>query len=306
MTWLVVLFILVAGAPFVVESQRRRMGNAARHAAPGEFATLSQGKTHYKWYGPETGPVILCVHGLTTPSFVWSSIATALAEDGYRVLTYDLYGRGFSDRPAGPQDSAFFLRQIGDLLRDQNVTEPVTLIGYSMGGSISTALAEERPHKVKRVVLIAPGGVKVNGMDLLQTLIAMPFVGLWTILGVYPFLLKHGVRAEANDRSSVPNIEAMQLAELNWQGFLPSVRASLRDLLARNQEALHKNLNAHDMPVLAIWGEKDTLIPLEARDILMQWNPEVMHSTIAGAGHGVTYTDTDQVLDVLRPWLAAN
>lgn len=35
---------------------------------------------------------------------------------GYRILTYDLYGRGYSDRPSGKQNREFFLQQLDDLL----------------------------------------------------------------------------------------------------------------------------------------------------------------------------------------------
>jgi pimeloyl-ACP methyl ester carboxylesterase len=65
---------------------------------------------------------------------------------GHRVLTYDLYGRGYSDRPGGEQDARFFIRQLEDLLEHQGVTQPVTLLGYSMGGAIGAAFAAKHPR----------------------------------------------------------------------------------------------------------------------------------------------------------------
>lgn len=304
MIWVFCVLILAALAPFLVESQRLRMGQSARKAAPGDIATLSQGKTHYQWYGPEDGPVVLCIHGLTTPSFVWRSIAPALAADGYRVLTYDLYGRGFSDRPRGQQDSLFFLTQINDLLRDQNINGPVMVIGYSMGAAIATALAEQHPQRVRRMALIAPAGIRMSGQDLLRKLVPVPFVGLWAILGLYPPMLRKGIQAEARRLSSVPDIGTLQLAELRWQRFLPSVHASLRDMLSGDQEKAHKALYTANLPMLAIWGGADTVIPLDAKDILAQWNPNIAHHVIEGAGHGITYTDTGHVLGALGPFLS--
>ena len=121
------------------------MDDAARAAAPGRIARLSQGATHYTWTGPENGPVAVCVHGLTTPLQAWDGIAARLAEAGYRVLAYDLYGRGYSDRPGGTQDSAFFLRQLDDLLADQGIAGDITLLGYSMGGAIAAGLPRGIP-----------------------------------------------------------------------------------------------------------------------------------------------------------------
>ena len=101
--WIVVLIVAVlaalAAVPFVQEL-RRRPPEAAH--APGRFAELSRGRTHYQWLGGARGPVAVCVHGLTTPSQVWSDYARELSDLGYRVLVYDLYGRGFPTRcPAG-------------------------------------------------------------------------------------------------------------------------------------------------------------------------------------------------------------
>lgn len=90
---------VIIGWPVFAELRRIRMTPEVRSEAEGSFATLSQGDTHYTWIGPLRGPVAVCIHGMTTPSFVWHGLAKGLAAWGYRVLIYDLYGRGYSDRP---------------------------------------------------------------------------------------------------------------------------------------------------------------------------------------------------------------
>ena len=134
MTYLLILLAVFAAFPLGIEARRKPMSAAARQDASGDFVTLSQGVTHYEWLGPARGPVAVCVHGLTTPSFVWRGLARGLARMGFRVLIYDLYGRGYSDRVQGRQDRVFFLRQLNDLLADQQVNGDITLVGYSMGG----------------------------------------------------------------------------------------------------------------------------------------------------------------------------
>ena len=73
----------------------------ARADAPGRFALLSRGATHYQFLGLRGGPLAICVHGLSTPSFVFEALAAFLIGRGYRVLIYDHYGRGYSDRSKG-------------------------------------------------------------------------------------------------------------------------------------------------------------------------------------------------------------
>jgi len=105
-----ILLGVVAITPFVIERRKPDMDDSIRDLAPNEFAKLSDGHTHYQWHGDPDGPVLVCVHGLTTPSFVWEALLPGLTEAGYRVLTYDLYGRGMSDRPKGAQTRSFFMR----------------------------------------------------------------------------------------------------------------------------------------------------------------------------------------------------
>jgi pimeloyl-ACP methyl ester carboxylesterase len=53
------------------------------------------------------------------------------------------------------------------------------------------------------------------------------------------------------------------------------------------------------LPVLAIWGEDDDVIPLSAKDQLADWNPNVRQEVIEGAGHGLTYTHVNEVMSAL-------
>jgi alpha-beta hydrolase superfamily lysophospholipase len=83
---LLLIVIAIFGAPFIIEWRRIPMDAQARADAPGEFASLSNGITHYQFHGPVDGPLVVCVHGLTTPSFVYEGLAKRLMERGYRVL----------------------------------------------------------------------------------------------------------------------------------------------------------------------------------------------------------------------------
>ncbi|WP_299966418.1 alpha/beta hydrolase [uncultured Roseobacter sp.] len=295
MIWLALLAALIT-APLLVEAMRKPMGCTARASAPGQCVALSQGTTHFRWVGPPQGPVILCIHGLTTPSFVWGALAAGLSQAGFRVLTYDLYGRGFSDRPAGPQDAAFFLRQVDDLLVDQDITAPVTLIGYSMGGAIAAAFAARHPARVRRLLLLAPAGMLPVTGGALERLARLPLFGGWLMLALYPAILRRGLAAERGQPDSVPEINRQQRRELRWRGFVPAVRASLLGLLSEVLRNTHGILAQSELPVLALWGQEDAVIPLRAADTLQRWNPASQSVVVPGAGHGLPYTHSDAVL----------
>jgi len=82
MLFVIVIAILIT--PFALEWRRIPMDAQARADAPGDFAPLSNGITHYKFYGPVDGPLVVCVHGLTTPAFVYEGLAKRLVKRGYR------------------------------------------------------------------------------------------------------------------------------------------------------------------------------------------------------------------------------
>ena len=152
MMWAVLILLGLLAVPLTIEWTRKGVGEAARKHASGQFALLSQGTTHYEWLGPERGPVAVCIHGLTTPSFVWRGLSKGLALMGFRVLVYDLYGRGLSDRVRGAQDADFFVRQLTDLLSHEKVQGHLTVMGYSMGGAIAAHFTAQYPGLVKQLV----------------------------------------------------------------------------------------------------------------------------------------------------------
>lgn len=297
-------FGAIVAYPFLIEALRPRMNATRRRAAPGEFTKLSKGITHYKWLGAKEGPIVVCVHGLTTPSFVWGALAEGLGKMGCRVLVYDLYGRGFSDRPRGSQDSAFFITQLEELLADQGVGEGFTLIGYSMGGAIGAAYADKHRAKLKRLVLLAPAGLDHDLGPIADIAIKYNWFGRWMMLGFYLKSLRRATEAERGLPSAVTNIVDLQIAETRLKGMAPAVLASLRGILDEDLAEVHRALEKSDLPVLAIWGETDEVIPLSCRDHLAEWNPSAEQVVIEGAGHTLTYTHTPAVLDALRPHLA--
>ena len=293
---LVALALLAAFAPDLLEWGRLPMDEAARREAPGRFTRLSGGVTHYRWFGRSRGPVAVCVHGLTTPSFVWEGVAEGLEEQGFRVLVYDLFGRGYSDRPADAQTADFFVTQLQDLLKDQGIDDDITLLGYSMGGAIATAFAARFPGRLRRLILLAPAGMQHDLGEVETVLRASPWVGRWLLHMFYPKQHRAGCEAERGLPTSVPGIVDLQLNEQRYRGFFDAVLSSLRNVLHGPLEAEHRTIDRADLPVLAIWGKDDTVIPIKAMGELARWNRTARHEVIEGAGHGVTYTHTPQVV----------
>ncbi|MFT6535930.1 MAG: pimeloyl-ACP methyl ester carboxylesterase [Loktanella salsilacus] len=287
------LLAVFAFLPIYYESKRQPASDAARKAAPGQMATLTQGETYIRWYGPVRGPVIVAVHGLTTPSQVYDALAEELGALGYRVLAYDLYGRGMSDAVRGPQDTAFFLRQLDDVLTDQNIGDDVTLMGYSMGGAIVSAFAAAQPHRVGRLVLLASAGLKINESSFWQIARRVPVLGDW-LVGTF------GANRVLADIAPGNPLEAMQRAQLNQRGYLAAVLSSRRHFLMESQEDALRTIGREDIPVTAIWGGQDQAIPLQALGLMAQWNRNTVQDVVPGAGHALPRSHAAEIVNILR------
>ena len=258
---------------------------------------LPQGPTYYRWRGPKDGPVAVCVHGLTTPSAVWDNVAEGLAAMGFRVLTYDLYGRGLSAQVRGPQDAAFFTRQLHDLLSALDVDDDITLLGYSMGGAIAPAFAAAHPARLRQLVLIAPVGLGHDLGPATRLIANTGLLGTWAMHALYPRSFR---RACETERGQPGNLVDLQIAQLDRRGFVPAVLASLRGIIDWPMSDTHRAIAATGLPVLAIWGAEDDIIPLSGRDALTALNSQATHEVIEGAGHALTYADSEKVICVLH------
>ncbi len=285
--------------PALRERLRKPMDDTARQSAPGDFVDLTHGRTHYCWMGSASGPVAVCVHGLTMPSFMWRPLADELAELGFRVLVYDLYGRGFSDRPKVAQSPAFFMQQLHELLNHLNVTEDITLIGYSMGGVIASAYTAHYPHQLRRTILLAPAGMDHNPDRIARFGMEWPLVGDWLFYMGYPSVLKKRTRAMAGNTSSEIQLAQMMNRELTYRGYFRSVLSSLRHTLRRPIPAVHKQVSNSGVPLVAIWGQEDTTIPISSLGKLAQWHRRASQHVIKGAGHGVGFTHAKDVADAI-------
>lgn len=304
MGWfLLVVIALLIAAPFVIERRRTPMNAEVRKHAEGQFANLPSGLTHYKWHGPKDGPVAVCVHGLTTPSYVWGALVLGLNRMGYRVLTYDLYGRGYSDRATGPQDAEFFNRQLEELLQDQGIDGGIMLLGYSMGGAIVTHYGAKHPDMLERLVLLAPAGLGVKPSKIQLFITKTPIIGDWIMLVLGGWFLRKDLKVEAKTPSEVADIYAMQKADTYVQGFLPAILSSQRNMLASDLIAEHKIIAKSNIPVAAIWGEADAVIPLTGLGKLTEINHNARQTMVPDAGHSLTYTTPKEVLKAIQEFL---
>jgi pimeloyl-ACP methyl ester carboxylesterase len=108
---------------------------------------------------PGTGQAVICIHGLTANHMCWASLAEALSPE-YRVIAYDLRGRGESDKPASGYSLELHGQDLGGLLDGLGLARAV-LVGHSLGAKIALRFAVRHPQRVSRLVLV-DGGIDLR------------------------------------------------------------------------------------------------------------------------------------------------
>lgn len=115
------------------------------------------------------GRPVVCAHGFAADAYInWirSGVVDALADAGFRAITYDARGHGGSGKPHDPQAYAdgAMLKDLRALVEHLGL-EDFDLMGYSMGGRVALDLLCTDPAGVRRAVLGGIGGRMLRERD---------------------------------------------------------------------------------------------------------------------------------------------
>jgi pimeloyl-ACP methyl ester carboxylesterase len=105
---------------------------------------------HYERTG--SGPPLLLLHGLGSSGEDWEH-QVAFLSDRYDVIVPDFRGHGHSSKPSGPYSIEQFGSDIVTLIEELN-TDPLVLVGISLGGMVAFQIAAERPDLVDRLIVV--------------------------------------------------------------------------------------------------------------------------------------------------------
>ena len=271
------------------------MHDAARAGADGDFIALGDGIVHYEIAGPEGAPAIVFLHGFSTPYLIWDFNCPAVSAAGYRSLRYDLYGRGFSDRPTnveyGPD---LFDRQLLQLIEGLKLRKPLTLAGVSMGGAISVLFAERHPELVNGLILVDPAGFPMP-LPLAVRLLRIPGLGelLTRLLGDRS--IREGMAANFYDPSLLPDFARKFAVQLQYQGYRQAQLSTLRNMPLQTLEPSYRAVGAAGTPVLLVWGRADPLIPFETSQKVRAAIPQAELLAVDRAAHTPNYERPEAV-----------
>jgi pimeloyl-ACP methyl ester carboxylesterase len=263
------------------------------------------------------GDTFVCVHGLGGWALDWQVLAPPLTDCG-RVLALDL--PGFGDSPLAARSAAVSAQQeLLDRYLEAETTEPVVLIGNSMGGMISLLQAISRPASVSRMVLLSPvlpaspRRMPHPAIAAQFAAYAMPQLGEWFMRArrelLDPRALVDGSLAFMSAHPErIPSYVYQQryalVRRLNLEtdrAFLAAAR-SLLSLLASRGE-YERIIRYVDVPVLVIHGADDPLVSAKSAHHLARTRPDWAVHVLPEVGHVPMLEAPRQVAHLVRRWL---
>jgi pimeloyl-ACP methyl ester carboxylesterase len=233
---------------------------------------------------------ILLIHGMAGSSQTWRAIMPQLAKK-YRVVAPDLLGHGQSSKPRSDYSLGAFAVGLRDLL-DELEIESATVIGHSLGGGVAMQFLYQHPEYCRRLVLISSGGLGQDVGLILRLLSApgaelvMPIIAPSPVLragnAVRSFLSSRGLRSPRG--AEVWNAYSSFSDGATREAFLRTLR-SVVDYRGQAVSALNRLQLRAEMPTLAIWGEEDTIIPVDHAYAALEARPDCRLEVLPGIGH---------------------
>lgn len=268
------------------------------HAADGLALTMET-------RGAAGAPPVLFAHGFGQSRRSWARTASALADDGWRTVTFDARGHGDSGRVP---DGAYRLEQfVTDLLAvAATLGGPPVMIGHSMGGLLAmVAAGEVRPNPFRALVLV----------DITPRWEA---AGVARILG---FMRAHldgfasledaarSIAASAPARSQ--RRSAAELAHLLRRGvdgrwrwrWDPMLLDTITAESERHQQRLLEAARHIDMPVLLVSGGRSDVVSERTVAEFLRNVPSAEHVEVPHASHAVAGDDNAAFAAAIVPFL---
>jgi pimeloyl-ACP methyl ester carboxylesterase len=307
--WAFAAVLLAAVALLIVyrikDPERRRLDGSARAGVAARFVRLSDGVTHYETAGPDTGRAVVLAAGFSVPAYIWDSLFFRLADSGVRVVRYDYFGRGWSDRPEASYDQAFFVRQLAELLDSLHLAQPIDLAGLSFGGAIVTSFAVAHPERVHSLLYFDPA---FNARRPLPP--EERSRRAWNVYMVF----RGGTDAMATGQATDfvhperhPDWVGRYRVQQQFEGTREALRRSRAAIAVDpDQDSQLRQLNAARMPILLVWGRQDSTVPFAVSAGVRRAMPQAVFVPVDSAAHLPHLEQPDTVIGAVMRFLRAS
>ena len=277
-----------------------RETKSAEKGRGGKVMQLEGGDLFYKDEGDRDDPVIVLLHGFSASQRWWDRVAPALERRGLRVIRFDLLGHGRSEKPRdgyAPEEQA---RRVASALAKLRVRH-AAVVGHSMGGTVASALAQQKPGLVRRVAVI--------GTPPRDGFAELPFTGrlaTWPVVGQLARrfapdqVIKAGLDSAFAEGIDVPDAFVEDLDGMTFSAYDKSNTEARESV---EEEPNSERIDESGRRLLVIFGTKDEIVDPEAADAWAKDVPAARVIRLRGAGHSPQWERPREVTNLLLDYV---
>jgi pimeloyl-ACP methyl ester carboxylesterase len=264
----------------------------------------------YAYRQAGAGPTVVLIHGITSDSTTWAQVMTGLAKH-FTVIAPDLLGHGGSAKPTGDYSLGAHASLVRDILQELG-HHRATFVGHSLGGGVAMQMAYQFPERCERLILVDSGGLG-REVSLLLRAATLPGAGY-----VLPILTNGrlldagrmvgrvmgavGLRPGTDLRESARG-HATLTDRVTREAFLRTVR-SVVEPSGQRVDATDRLYLAERAPMLFVWGQHDTLIPVAHAHSAHAQVPSSRLEVFEDSGHFPQLDEPKRFVEVLREFIA--
>lgn len=273
---------------------------------------------HVVLAGPESGELVLLLHGFPQFWWAWRAQLPALAEAGYRVAAMDIRGFGGSDKPPTGHSAPVLTADVSGVVRALG-RESAVIVGHDFGGLLAWSAPVLQPQVTRAVVVLAAP----HPVELLRARNRLSGRGRALLARIQiPWFPERALRRgdlvtrvltdHSAPRRQIPEDElrayraAMRLpsvAHTSLEHLRWLVRSTPRPDGRRYLAAMASPVQ---VPVLSIRGGNDRFTPPRAfADDAAHVRGLLQTAVIAGAGHLLPEEAPGEVTELLLEFLAS-
>jgi len=264
----------------------------------GQYIPLKNDMVHYQLNtdalrNKPNAELVVLVHGFSSPMYLFDPTYEYLVKQGFQVLRFDLFGRGFSDRPHSDYAIDLYVKQLHDLLEALKIHRKVNLIGLSMGGAIVTHFTNRYPDKVNKISLIAPLFHTPEKPEI--TAVKVPLLGEYLAKVIIIPKLLNGASETVFNTTTFPDWKEKFAPQTHYKGYSRAILQTARYLSGKNFKMEYEKMGRLGKPVQLFWGKQDQIIPFSDSKKVISAIPGIEFHAIDQAGHLPHYEQADVV-----------
>lgn len=273
------------------------------------YAKAKDGTMLYHKDWGEGRPVVL-IHGWPLSGDTFDDLGIALAERGFRAIIPDRRGFGRSDQPWNGHDYDTYADDIAAVLEHCGIAEPVSLVGFSMGGGeVARFLTKQGRDRVSAAVLISsivpymlqtddnPNGVPQAIFDQMTDGMKKDRAGFMTSFAKDFF-----------GQGFIDRPVSQGVLDDFWrQAMMAGQRSTLGAAKAFASTDFRPDLKSFAVPTLVIHGTADKTVPIDATGrVVADQVPGAKLIEYDGSAHGLFATDKERLIEDVCAFLGAN